>query len=366
MNVWDFPEKVNAGQSVRFEVEWCENIFKVKRDDAGEAYYALESNPDKKVEFAMWDAKEYNFTVKQIGFEGIDPTAQRIKWVDDGEITIEIAEKGIDLRRWMKQIDGNTPINKLSIPGTHDTLTYALSSIGTLLKRFTQTQDIDLIDQLNCGARYLDIRCDEHLQGCHGSIGCQNNMWEVFSWVKDFLAANPDETIVMRFKYDGDANDEEYKKNIEKIFNEYCGIMWKNNLSKGFPLLNDVRGKIVILDSLNGYYVSKRGYGYVFGDKKFFDLQDDYSGPDEDEKFDEIRKYIDLPYDPDKMKINHVSATGKTAGFLGWSPKKYAEYENPRVVKYIAEKGKCVTGLLIFDFIDQDISRSVILTNDLM
>ena len=365
MNSWEFPERVEAGQKARFKVEWCENIFKTKSDDAGSAYYELEGHSSQRIEFAMWNAKQYNFTLKQIGFPGIDPDAKRINWIDDGEIILEILDEGVNPRQWMKQIDDDTPINKLSIPGTHDSLTYYLSTIGSLLKRFTQTQEVNIVTQLNYGFRYLDIRIDKNLQGCHGSFGCKNTLWEVMAWVKDFLATNKDETIVMRIKYDGGENNTDYQNNIKRLFNDYCGILWKNNLSSGFPLLKDVRGKVVVLDSLDGNYIKKKGYGYIFNEDGKFDTQDDFSGPDQDKKQQKIRDYIDLPYNTQKMKINHVSATGKTAGFFGWSPRDYAEYENPRTIKYLVEKNsKVITGLLIFDFVDESISQVVMLENE--
>ena len=98
-----------------------------------------------------------------------------------------------------------------------------------------------------------------------------------------------------------------------------------------------------------------------------FDIQDDYNGPDEDEKFDKIKDNIELPYNPERMKINHVSATGKTGGIVvGWDPRDYANYENPRVIEYLAGRTeRPVTGLLIFDFINSFITPTVIKWNDL-
>ena len=362
MNEWNFPTSINAGTSSRFEIEWCENIFKTKSDDAGEAYYGFEGDNSKRVEFAMWNAKQYNFTFKQIGFEGIDPVAQRITWVDDGEIIINIEEKSVDPKTWMKFVDDNTPFNKMSIPGTHDTLTFAPSTIGSAFSRYIKTQDADFVTQLNYGCRYFDIRVDKNMQGCHGTFGCKNSLWDVMNWLKDFLTTNRNEAILMRLKTEGSVPcDKALQNNVDRLLNAYSGIIWRNNLTTGFPLLKDVRGKIIILDNFTDHPIFSRGYGYIYDQEGKFDTQDNYKGPDEDKKLDEIEKNIDLPYNPEKMKINHVSATGKTGGFLGWSPRDYAEYENPRVVKFLAEKtSKFITGALIFDFVDDRIAHTVI------
>lgn len=364
MNEWNFPKKVGAGESERFEVEWCATLFKHQKDDAGEAYYELENHSSKRIEFAMWNGKEYNFTVKQIGFKDIDSNAKNVDWVNKGEIVFVFYEKGVNFKQWMKQIDGNTPINKLCIPGTHDTLTY---SVGGVLENTAKTQKENFVEQLNCGCRYFDLRGDKNLSGCHGIVKCDDNWRDVMGWVKEFFAANPDETLVMRMKYDGGADNSDYKKNIEKFFDDYRSLFWRNNLSRGFPILNDVRGKIVVLDSLDGHYISGRGYGYMYSQEGKFDIQDDYNGPDEDEKFDKIKDNIELPYNPERMKINHVSATGKTGGIVvGWDPRDYANYENPRVIEYLAGRTeRPVTGLLIFDFINSFITPTVIKWNDL-
>ena len=89
MDAWNFPEKIEAGKSAKFYVEWSEGIFETKGDDAGEAYYKL---GDKKVEFRMWDANKRNFTVTYIGFEGVNSTPQRVNWLHDGEMTILITQ----------------------------------------------------------------------------------------------------------------------------------------------------------------------------------------------------------------------------------------------------------------------------------
>lgn len=45
----------------------------------------------------MWNANERNFTVNQIGFEGISSDAQRISWSHDGVMLIEILDNGTNL-----------------------------------------------------------------------------------------------------------------------------------------------------------------------------------------------------------------------------------------------------------------------------
>ena len=45
----------------------------------------------------MWNANQHNFTVKQIGFEGISSDAKRIPWSHDGIMLIEILDNETNL-----------------------------------------------------------------------------------------------------------------------------------------------------------------------------------------------------------------------------------------------------------------------------
>lgn len=57
---------------------------------------------------------------------------------------------------WMGDIPDDARVTELSIPGTHDTC-----SVDGLLG-FGKTQNLDLVDQLNAGIRFLDIRLSHY------------------------------------------------------------------------------------------------------------------------------------------------------------------------------------------------------------
>lgn len=333
---------------------------------------------------------------------------------------------------WMATIAETTPVNKLSIPGTHDTLTWDISFtnprywitaippvaliasvvvvcivpitlticiiliilviIGVILYytrglKYSQTQNKNLNEQLEYGCRYIDIRIDEKLQGCHGKedfgATCKYNLNNVMEDVKKFLEQHSNEVIIMRIKNDrGNPNSEK----IKKIIQQYNDILWKNKESeekKCWPLIKDVRGKIIILDSLDDYNFHSEGYGFKYpckdGDDFFYKPQDVYENPSLEDKEKYIKNLIDTTDyegknqdDPTiaKMKINHVSATGLlskppyiiTSDIIAWTPRDYTKDLNPFVVKLLQGK-KCTTGLLIFDYIDNDIANDVISTN---
>jgi len=89
-------------------------------------------------------------------------------------INVINAEKNIDAK-WMNYINNSTYINQIVIPGTHDSGTYNVGTLSVInnkyakylnplglvtaqLSEFAQTQSMNIIEQLNNGIRYLDVR----------------------------------------------------------------------------------------------------------------------------------------------------------------------------------------------------------------
>ena len=62
----------------------------------------------------------------------------------------------VDLKRWMKAIEGYKRVSELVIPGTHDSAT-GNSSVLDITGLF-KTQRLNISEQLHIGVRFLDIR----------------------------------------------------------------------------------------------------------------------------------------------------------------------------------------------------------------
>lgn len=111
---------------------------------------------------------------------------------------------------WMSRIPDTVNFNSLSIPGTHDTLTYDLTT-NTVF----QCQNHDLKTQLHAGLRYLDIRGrlvynasagadqDPVIGIYHGHVSTGYDFQDVLQTVFAFLDENPSEGILMRVKEEG-------------------------------------------------------------------------------------------------------------------------------------------------------------------
>lgn len=89
--------------------------------------------------------------------------------------------------KWMQDLDDNTNVSNLSIPGTHDSATYAVPCNG--FPKLSQCQVMNINEQLNCGIRYLDIRIrqiDGEVIMCHGIVKL-GKFTAAASQIADFL-----------------------------------------------------------------------------------------------------------------------------------------------------------------------------------
>lgn len=111
---------------------------------------------------------------------------------------------------WMSRIPDAINFNSLSIPGTHDTLTYDLVDNAVF-----QCQNHDLKTQLHAGLRYFDIRGrlvynasagadqDPVIGIYHGHVSTGYDFQDVLQTVFAFLDENPTEGIILRVKEEG-------------------------------------------------------------------------------------------------------------------------------------------------------------------
>ncbi|SCV05162.1 LANO_0H01420g1_1 [Lachancea nothofagi CBS 11611] len=165
----------------------------------------------------------------------------------------------VEYLRWMGQQDDNTPISKLSIPGTHNSAAchIALPSV--------KCQDHTVSTQLKNGVRFFDIRLGKQffkddvqgqyrgkdLQVIHGkfpvriprSLKFSSVLNELFS----FLDQNPSETCIVSIKQEGEDftdNKSEFSQFVWSTYIEPYQDRWY--LQSNVPRLCDARNKIVL------------------------------------------------------------------------------------------------------------------------
>ncbi|MEV5683126.1 phosphatidylinositol-specific phospholipase C [Streptomyces sp. NPDC052164] len=224
---------------------------------------------------------------------------------------------------WMGAIPDATALQRLTIPGSHD-------SGARYGGPWSECQNTTIAEQLNSGIRFLDVRC--RITGdsfaIHHGASFQNLMFgDVLGACWDFLAARPSETVLMRVKQE---YSEESDAAFRRIFDLYLDTKgWRPlfRLDSTLPTLGQARGKVVLLADNGGLP------GVRYADPGVFDIQDDYMA----EPFGKYPK-IEAQFrraaeQPGKLFMNYVS----TAALM--PPRWNADRLNPQVHSFLDGSG---------------------------
>lgn len=273
---------------------------------------------------------------------------------------------------WMRHIPDDVNITSLSIPGTHDTMTYSIKKLEF------QCQNWNLTTQLNAGLRYIDIRArmkNNALHIFHASEPTGYSFRDVLLAAFAFLDANPSEAIIMRLKREGGPLGHGNKRTFQAAFN-YARLndpatktgaakhlYIYNDTSLPIPTLGQLRSKIFILQ--NWKDTTKQGKDQVYGLKwegPQMVLEDKWIIPSPshlDEKWDAIRPALEKanadPLDNKHLYLAHISAS---IGVLpieaaaGTKNETYPRGMNDKTGAWVEEhvRGGTRTGIVIFDF----------------
>ncbi|MFD3515864.1 phosphatidylinositol-specific phospholipase C domain-containing protein [Streptomyces sp. NPDC058657] len=199
---------------------------------------------------------------------------------------------------WMAGIDPARPLRTLTVPGTHD-------SGARFGGWWVECQNTTLARQLASGIRFLDIRC-RAFEGSfaihHGAFYQRLNFDDVLAACRDFLAAHPTETVLMRVKQEYSAvSDAEFGA----LFDDYLDRRgWRSLflVADALPSLGQARGRVVLLADNGGL-----PGGVRWGDSSVFDIQDDYQA-EPIAKYPKIEaQFRKAATQPGKQYINFVS-----------------------------------------------------------
>lgn len=117
---------------------------------------------------------------------------------------------------WMARMPDDIMLSHMTIPGTHDSATFArMSGVAQQIfsQPFYQCQSKDFRSQLYDGIRFFELRGFPGHFGdgrprigfCHGNIGNSHfDLWfdDAFNTFRDFLREHPRETIIVTAKCD--------------------------------------------------------------------------------------------------------------------------------------------------------------------
>jgi 1-phosphatidylinositol phosphodiesterase len=225
---------------------------------------------------------------------------------------------------WMGQLRDDVRLRELSIPGTHDSMTYD----GRIkYKWLSKTQSMSLRAQLDAGIRALDIRLKRGrddpsaLLAFHGPIYLHFNFNDILRTVNQFLAEFPTETVLMRIKDEEDSDKRDpglFALNVRGYFN-----LRDSKVLAGVPdpTLGQARGHIVVLDDFSpSGNTSITGLGIRWDGPAGFNIQDMWEvrkGPDGiNDKWPPVVNHVDYArtHPGDAFFVNFLSASGYKGG----------------------------------------------------
>jgi 1-phosphatidylinositol phosphodiesterase len=277
---------------------------------------------------------------------------------------------------WLKKINDLVPISCINLPGTHDSCAYIVQ-----FPFLSQCQNTTIAEQLHSGIRFLDIRVEksgEKLKLIHDIADCKSPenkteklyLDDVINDCKKFLSKNPSETILLSYKRDDGANQEETFDTFFENYLEKDTIWYKENR---IPILKEVRGKIVLLNrdnidksnekytdfntgiNLSTWVYQKENIEKIYETAellgrdgnltgKNFTVQDLYGLTPQKKWSSAVASFLKNPPEADDILITFFSC-----GSIFYNPKRSAKYINKRLEKTTLERAKKY-GWIIMDY----------------
>lgn len=284
--------------------------------------------------------------------------------------------------RWMADVRDDTTLSSLSIPGTHDTMTYGMVDNEKL-----QCQNWNLSMQMEAGVRYFDIRArleDDELRIYHANGFTGFTYTDVLLAMFSFLDRNPSEAIIMRLKEEGKPIGDKNTKTFEEAFNYYRheSTQTADGAEKHLflydritplPTLGELRGKIFLLQEFRT--VDEKPYGLDWdGDQMV--LEDYWIIPDIyhlSDKWTAIRSALEeaAQASPDNkvLYISHTSASvgvlpiEAAAGPLNRTIAGMNDMTGQWLKDFDGVEGASRTGIVIFDFPGKHLIEAVLKWN---
>ncbi|EFY88519.1 hypothetical protein J3459_016140 [Metarhizium acridum] len=282
---------------------------------------------------------------------------------------------------WMARVPDAANITSLSIPGTHDTMTYRIGS------RVLQCQNWNLTVQMEAGLRYFDIRArvkENRLHVYHGKQNTSFTFKQVLQQMFEFLDKHPSEMIIMRLKKEGSPVGRD-SYSFEAAFN-YARLQDKDTKDgakkhvalytdggEPIPTLGQLRSKIFILQDFK--CAEGRTYGLTWDGPQMV-LEDNYAIHGERHLATKWAA-VDLalnranqgPLKNDRLYVTHNSAAigvlpiQAAAGVLDKVQVGMNSRTGEWLDAHIDDKGSMRTGIVIFDFPGKKLIGSVLAWN---
>ena len=210
----------------------------ITKDLLPEVYFTDASNHVCELSWTGPPANYWQFTDVTAAVQGAPPAAAgsplaawawsadwlpEVYFIDTNNHVRELAFTGLGTQNWMGSVDSSKYLSQLSIPGTHDTVTFGCGGPPPYWFPEAQDQDysFDIVAQLNAGIRFFDLRLagdtltdpdrqqTNVLIGNHGGAPIVNVEFgaDVLDPTIEFLQDNPAECVIYNLTNLGDAPD---------------------------------------------------------------------------------------------------------------------------------------------------------------
>lgn len=282
----------------------------------------------------------------------------------------------IPLTDWMSELkQSGLRLWQVNIPGTHDSACFEFEPTPDEpgfdeFDGAARTQSKTFEQQLNYGVRFFDIRVNYNLNCVHGkgilTFHTTSTFNDFVRAVKKFLSDHNKEVVVVRLKIEpneGNAAEKQgFIAKLSAIISD--NVFWKGDRT---PLLEAVRGKIVILDDFSSKLskVTIPASLEVFAKySEITNAQDKYNNITYEDKKNEIVKHIGVTNGANSENeyfLNYISMAVKARDRLP-APSSHASVLNPWIERYLASVDANV-GIMVFDFINARLADRVILRN---
>ncbi|MDR1521246.1 MAG: hypothetical protein LBS28_00035, partial [Streptococcaceae bacterium] len=312
--------------------------------------------------FGFGSRSEYQMLGIGSWFKAVgDAFKSEVKEIKDKFIGIKV-EEGIDVRNknvngknWMSGLSDNTPMWKLSIPGSRKSMTYL--SRKNLLLEVPTYQYKSLKEQLELGCRIFEINLDFDDRDGKREEGIIGEMWDdnehirrdrpyngsmyktVLPGVVDFIKKNPSEVIYLCGDYIRNSKFRDYYFNKNPNDKQYFidfngGEMFQKNIE-------ELRGKIIFSNFLPEKSFKSGEYRSMDDIIKQQEktISSANTLPDGKIKFSNYGVYM-----------NGVSSPSQILS--AWTLEEYCKHINPALRNYITKHKEIrKMGAMLFDLI---------------
>ena len=280
------------------------------------------------------------------------------------------AAPAADAGDWMAALPDDRVISEITMPGTHD-----CASQNAQLGFITKCQALDIAQQLNIGARYLDIRLgavDGALKLYHGFTKCKTSPlpWaeqiDLEGVLRDcyaFLDAHPGETILFAVKQEyGDLPETEFDALVQSYV-QRDAERWLT--PDALPTLGEARGKLVLLrryegtglsllwTNQNGHDDTSRNTAQENNGSYTLWVQDRYEYGAED-KWNAFCAGLNAAQtDGESAAVHFLSTKGTLPQGHPWF---FAQKLNPQLLTLGADR---LSGWIVVDFLTPELAQAI-------